>query len=222
MKRKSGAIAASRFSDTQLDGNIVAPQLASYERRYAHRIANATVSIETKQRNAHTKPEHLLMEALKRGNLDSIAQLVHEGCDINFHDTDGLTPLMKAVHLQHKALTLLFISHGADLNAQGPYGNTALHYAVLKGESSDGLDILDILLYARVNVNIQNDLGQTPLHFHKTLPLTAYIPIAKRLLQAGALLHFTDIKGNTPFSTLDEATKNELLTFGLLTKFNRA
>lgn len=52
------------------------------------------------------------------------------------------------------------IKKGADVNFQGKYGKTALHYAV-KGERKD---CVDILVSNGADVNIQDDDGNTPVH----------------------------------------------------------
>lgn len=65
------------------------------------------------------------------------------------------------------------------------------HYAVL----AENIEMLDCLFKARLNINPQDLIGETPLHYAIKLPLPF---IAEELLKHGAEIDFQDIKGRSP------------------------
>jgi ankyrin repeat protein len=120
----------------------------------------------------------------------------------------------------------------ADINACNTYGETPLHIAVrqnydvhvellrhLRKESLHGKKEYEIkekikpcftiLLEHNANVNAQNTLGMTPLHYTISCPIIHYIVsegdhyrslpwTAKILLERGANVNARDKQGNTP------------------------
>lgn len=83
---------------------------------------------------------------------------------------EGKTPLMLACENGHADCMQALLAQGAIHNAADARGNTALHYAALKGHGK----ILEIILAREPSdsqdpdgrlVNIRNHVGLTPLHF---------------------------------------------------------
>ena len=109
--------------------------------------------------------------------------LVDKGADLNIQSKTGLTPLHWASR-GNTELALFLMDRGADLNVQDENGETPLHWAV----SSEGDKGLKYLLFVMNNnlfvgdrplarkkiaftlidkgadLDIQNSLGETPLH----------------------------------------------------------
>jgi uncharacterized protein len=74
-----------------------------------------------------------LLFAAQQGDLDSARMLLAAGADVNEaapHDGSGL---VVASANSHEALAVFLLEKGADPNVADSYGDTALHYAVLKG-----------------------------------------------------------------------------------------
>ncbi|MEM6631704.1 MAG: ankyrin repeat domain-containing protein [Bacteroidota bacterium] len=78
------------------------------------------------------------------------------------------------------------------LNAQDPFGFTALHNVM----TEEHFSIVRYLIEQGAKVNIQNDEGIAPLH------LACYPEHAGLLVEAGADINLTDQKGNTPLHIL--------------------
>jgi ankyrin repeat protein len=66
-----------------------------------------------------------------------LAALIAAGADVNVHDKDGKTPLMRVVYSDYADAprVQLLLDHGADVNAQAKGGDTALKEARQKGPS---------------------------------------------------------------------------------------
>jgi ankyrin repeat protein len=72
----------------------------------------------------------------------------------------GYTPLQLAVFtIKHKQLLEMLVAKGADVNAQGASGATALFFAALRGQKDD----VQFLLDHGANVNLPDAYGNTPL-----------------------------------------------------------
>ncbi len=81
-------------------------------------------------------------------------------------DSGKNTPLMNAVEQYHLKIVNILLKAGADVNAQGDYGKTALFYAI-KGEYKDKVEpqtaIIKALLKAGADVKIKDTKGNTAL-----------------------------------------------------------
>ncbi len=97
--------------------------------------------------------------------------------DINQANDQGETPLIYAACNNFSILEVLLQKNGISINQQDKNGNTALHHAVKEGGKRR---ITALAECKNVDLNIQNGLGQTPLH------LTCDKNIIKFLKDAGA------------------------------------
>eukprot|EP01064_Diplonema_japonicum_P015144 TRINITY_DN22908_c0_g1_i1.p1 TRINITY_DN22908_c0_g1~~TRINITY_DN22908_c0_g1_i1.p1 ORF type:complete len:207 (+),score=47.22 TRINITY_DN22908_c0_g1_i1:60-623(+) len=80
---------------------------------------------------------------------------------------------------------------GAGVMVQDAIGNTALHVAVLTGNSK----LVEVfLLHNVLDINARNDYGSTPLHYAMTLPAPY---VASLLLDQHADASLTDNQGST-------------------------
>ncbi len=118
------------------------------------------------------------MRAAKAGDLETMALLTERGADPNIVMENGNTALMLAAGLgwrdgnmavptkdpgtEEEAIAAIqyCLAHGADINAVGDKGNTALHVATT-GRGS--LVIVQFLLEHGASLNNRNAAGQTPL-----------------------------------------------------------
>src|SRR5512134_4087896 len=74
-------------------------------------------------------------DALKRGNVEAIRELLHRGADVDARDRYGQTGLMLAAHAGHRGVVELLLEHGAELNATAKFGLSALMLAVVAGHA---------------------------------------------------------------------------------------
>jgi len=111
--------------------------------------------------------------AAEVSNLDAIEALVAGGGDPNIPTAKGTTPLIltsgagtdvqRARSLDERALALetskFLVAHGADVNAVGQFGWTALHSASYQGLN----DVIEFLVSKGAKMDVKDELGQTPL-----------------------------------------------------------
>jgi hypothetical protein len=138
-----------------------------------------------------------LFEAVKKGDIDRVRELLAKGANVNTRDrhkdswTYAQTPLHAAAHEGHTYVARLLLEHGADLNARDKYGFTPLFYAAGGGH----IDIVSILLEHGADVNARDKTGNTPLHH---VALLGKAVVTKLLLELGADVNARDEYGWTP------------------------
>ena len=95
---------------------------------------------------------------------------------------------------------------GADINERDSDGRTALHHATIEGEER----LVDLLLGRTAQPALADHEGWTPLHY----AARGYeLPIARRLLDAGAPVDVLDAHGNTPLfrAVFDSRGRGEMI-----------
>jgi ankyrin repeat protein len=96
----------------------------------------------------------------KAGNHDTPLHEAVNSSERAFMTREGLSQLEADLTAKERAeIVRALIDHGADLNAQGCAGYTALHKGVLQRN----LDICQLLLESGADVNARNHRGETPL-----------------------------------------------------------
>jgi hypothetical protein len=136
-----------------------------------------------KRHDALEKQFALLNQGLRRRNVRKLGKQLIEECedtgkpsmkhilpffqlDVSLGERDhmGRTALHWAVLNSHVDLCFLLLKHGADPMAKDLYGDTVLHKVAA---SSKGSILLPTILkrYPKLNVNVQNKHGYTPLHW---------------------------------------------------------
>jgi ankyrin repeat protein len=144
----------------------------------AEEIKNGNVQIEGK-RTAVTVDEIVLQGATplflaaEVNNLDVIKTLVAAGADPLIASDRGTTPLMMAAGAgtdvqrerepEERATAVetakFLVEHGADVNAVGQYGWTALHAAAYQGLN----DVIEYLVSKGATIDRKDEFGQTAL-----------------------------------------------------------
>ncbi len=125
--------------------------------------------------------EVALIEAVRRGDINTVRSLVATGVDVNVKDHDmGAPPLIWAIVGEYIDIAQLLLENGAQVDEVDRWGRTALHVAVRSG-TYEGTKFL---LAHGANVNWKNDFGRTPLSEASTYQGTA--EITKLLLESGA------------------------------------
>lgn len=224
MKRKNVLVAAPAY----LCSNVLGQQVI-YHKRSLQEVAEGRLKSSTDVQNsskvqqalyaAQNSVDAALLSAVQNKCIpQTIARYLSQGANINAL-SDGLSPLMLAI-ANRDAQTLVFLlTHGADPTFKDPYGNTPLHHVALR-VTPKTLDMAEILIIAGANVNAQNDLGQTPLHFHGKGG-ALYQKLARLLIKRGARLDLIDIKGNEPLAKLPKKVQDELIRFAMFSLFDR-
>lgn len=101
---------------------------------------------------------------------------------------DGWTPLHLAAVLDEKDAAALFLSKGADPNAEDYDMQTPLHATVNR-------EIAEMLVARGANVDVRDRSGFSPLH---VAAADGYVSIAELLLENGADADAKDNNGRTP------------------------
>ena len=102
----------------------------------------------------------------------------------------GDTRLIDAVKANNVKTVQALVRERVDVNAPGPDGATALHWAAHR----DDVTTADVLIRAGARANVATDLGVTPLHLACTNRSTTLV---RRLLAAGANPNATLPRGET-------------------------
>ena len=138
--------------------------------------------------NSSNKMEHTALDlVLSAKRFGVVEKLIELGAKSNFFDEHGVQMVMQedngerlsingddlnrplhivtlnSIKSRHAYIELL-LDAGADVNALNQHGNTALHYAALKGDK----EAVRILLENSTDYNMVNEKGQTPLHYAAT------------------------------------------------------
>jgi len=94
-----------------------------------------------------------LMQAAIKGRVELMAQLVKRGAQVN---RAGWTPLQYAASGESLAAARWLLEQGAEPNAQGPEGRTALMLAAAYGP----MDLADVLLAAGADPTLRDAHGR--------------------------------------------------------------
>ena len=117
------------------------------------------------------------------GAVNAARVLLDNGANVNIKDTNGETPLFRAMHSgsgpSHRGVVELLIVRGADIHAKDKYGATPLHRAALN--ESNG--IAEALLLNGARVNERDNDGGEPLHH---AALVNAVTVAMLLINHGA------------------------------------
>lgn len=94
----------------------------------------------------------------KRISLEIVSLLIARGAEVNVHDRDGLTPLMKAVGSYDLLVVKRLLDAGANINTRDQRGHSALTHAVLRSQPR----MLALLIERGAQLAITADMGTTP------------------------------------------------------------
>ncbi|KDO21902.1 TKL protein kinase [Saprolegnia parasitica CBS 223.65] len=130
-----------------------------------------------------------LIEAIEDGDVDIARTLLASGVHPDSFGEEGETPLLHAVHLGAVAMIDVLLAYHADVNI----ANSVCGLSHETRSSSTALDRL--LRVETINVNVQTDELDTPLHLASAEGCLANV-IA--LVNAGADLEATDVNLNRP------------------------
>lgn len=72
-------------------------------------------------------------DAIKRGDIRAVLDLLGRGMDVNARDRYGQTALMLAAHVGHREIVEALIARQANLNVTAKFGLSALMLAIIAG-----------------------------------------------------------------------------------------
>ena len=131
-------------------------------------------------------------EAAKRGDIQTVRNLVQKGAKINENlDKYGATALHWSAVKGHKDLAKFLIEKGAIVDQKNRDGDTTLHLAVAFGHK----DIVQLLLYKGAKIDERRREGTTPLYIAVSRNQKE---IAELLIDSGAELDTKNRDGVTP------------------------
>lgn len=143
-----------------------------------------------------------LPSAIERGSIKDVKKLLkHDGAvHLRFRHhfsnrkdpSPGVTPLMLAAGLGHRAIVKLLLEHGADIeDISRDNGSTAIHFAAEHAHAG----IVDLLLRNGASVNDLNDINYTPIIYAS---LAGDLETVKLLFKNGADPTHIDQSGWNP------------------------
>ena len=152
-------------------------------------------------------------EAETEDYIKTMQLLIEAGLDINVANSDGTTPLMRAVSRLrgHRRVLEYLIENGANIDAQDKDGRTCMHYVYSN-------DALQVLVERGLDVNRRDFLGRTPLlqvmlHPKGIRNLDRFISLYHAMVKHGADPAIKDNVGLSPPTCLDggfSATSREI------------
>ncbi|KAK4880295.1 hypothetical protein RN001_008441 [Aquatica leii] len=125
----------------------------------AQLLLNKGADVNVKNINGYSAMHY----ASKYGLEEFLSQLIKRGMDVNEKTRTGETALILHVANNSRRDTVkLLIDNGADLSVvDSATGNSCLHYLVKEIED----EIISDVVAKGANINVQNNNGDTPLHF---------------------------------------------------------
>jgi hypothetical protein len=145
-----------------------------------------------------------LMVAVNHNKLEIAELLLANGANVNARGPHMQTPLLLAMSVyNHDKMVRLLLAKGADVNLEDEFSNSAVVYAVTKGQLED----VRILLANDANINFVS--GDSPLYLAMLAHSTEMVEL---LLANGADANYK-VRGNTPlrYAQLSDQSKMEAL-----------
>jgi len=145
----------------------------------------------------HRKEDTPFWEAIKRGKVFKLKQLIALGEDVNQVNAVGESAIQRAVDYDKLAIVEVLINNGATIPNVDIEGNSILHlYVAHRGRYFKGFKRLMSLMAIELNevLNKVNNKNETILC--RALKHDN-IKIAKKLIKAGALFDISDDEGNS-------------------------
>lgn len=136
------------------------------------------------------KSDTRLLEAARKGDIETVSKLLERGVDVDAKDVDGVTALHEATENEHADVVKVLLQAGADANIRDRnwYALTPLYKAVENGYA----DITKMLLEGGADVNDRHTEHKTT-----ALMVAAQKDIVEALLAKGADVNAKDAHGET-------------------------
>jgi ankyrin repeat protein len=153
-----------------------------------------------------------IFRAAREGGEEEIRMLLDaDPALLESEDNFGDRPLAVASVFGHLGVVTLLIARGANINAPGDEGKTALHYAA----EQDNEEVVDLLLEKRAHANSRDQDSRTPLMWAS---VNGRLGVVKILVQhmGGHELDARDQYGWTAMHCAAECGHDEVVRYLLL------
>ena len=142
-----------------------------------------------------------LHKSVMNNDVQLTRTLLENGSVVNIPDDMGESPLHKAVRSDNVQMMELLLEHEAQVNQTNHKGQSALHICCDSYDPES--QVFSKLVNYKANINLQDSLGQTPLHLSVT---NGNEPLTRSLLDNGAVVSIPDKNGDI---SLHKAVENE-------------
>lgn len=209
--KKPGAIAAEGKLLKLVDDKTVAETLVQFT--YSPKLSASQNDLNAPYPSGRTE----LHYAVRKGDLESVRDLLARGANVNARDRDGMTPLAFDIegtpdHAKATAIARMLIAAGADVNLKNGTETTPLKLAVFQFEDRKG-ELVSVLLEAGADANAADDYGTTVLMHavHAANQEAALIRNVRALIRSGAEVNARNKLGQTALSIAIEAKNRDLI-----------
>ena len=150
----------------------------------------------------------LLVDAVKKQEVDRVELLLRSGVPLNIKDEKGYAPLMYAVYFGNLDIVKLLLQYGANVNTQDLYGYTPLMMAVWRNQ----LPMVELLLRRGARQDLEHESGRVALHFAAE---RGDVEMLSLLFRYGGrrFINHQDKLGWTPLMLAVKARKKENVKF---------
>lgn len=102
----------------------------------------------------------LLHKSVLNNDIGVLKGLIESGCDVNYLDTDGYSPLVLSIRESHSQISKILLNAECNVNIGGGAYGSALHLAIAKNENW----LVASLLKANCRVDLKSNDGNTIMH----------------------------------------------------------
>lgn len=174
------------------------------------RKPSLNLSLRFKKSSGFSKSKRKIDHRLFADDPVLVKNGLKDGINPNIKNNEGRTPLLNALHEKYETkveiVRILLANDMVDMNVVTKNKWSVLHYACSK-EFGGNEDILKLILTRRdININCQNEYGDTPLHFSS---IFGYVNITTIILNDNRLiLNIRNRWKNTSFEDVVTMTEH--------------
>lgn len=139
----------------------------------------------------------------------TVSELVEHGANLNVQNSEGQSPLHRAIRYNGPELALYLLSKGASTDLVDKQGNSVLHFSVIFGLD----DVTAKLLTSNVAVDLQDKQGNTALHYASSLGDQKTVEL---LIARGADPNISNFRGQRPVDLVDANSETSEMIVKLL------
>ncbi len=155
---------------------------------------------DAKARDSDSGRTTLMLAALGK-TIGTIKILLDNGVSVNAEDKYGNTALMNTVMNRRLEIVELLLKSGADPNQLTYYSPGKCQTALMRAGSADGINIIQVLIANKADVNLACQDGETALLFAVR---NNQVKVVKTLIEAGA-----NVKGEQGATALTYARQHQ-------------